>query len=463
MPQPNILFVFSDQHRKQNLGCYGDAQVRTPNLDGLARDGLRFEHCISNAPVCVPMRGSLLTGCHAWKHRAITNDLPVDPQCDSIARHLACAGYHTGYIGKWHLGGIPRTKAIPAGERLGFHEWKGANCNHAYNKGYYFDEAEQRHDIPGFQSVGETNLALEFIDRNNARQQPWALFLSWSPPHEPFNAVPEEYLRLYDPQSLALRPNVPTELQEQARAWLRAYYALITLLDDQFRRLLARLDQLGVADNTIVIYTSDHGDMLGSHGLRNKQLPHEESIAVPLLARWPGHIPCGVREQLCSLTDLPVTLAALAGAAPWPNCDGQDLSAMWLNNDNGLDAALIYDLVPCHQAEDRGASEWIGLRTTQWTYSQDGHGKPQVLFDNAADPLQLINLVDQPAMAGVIRDRQNALHQKLASAGPYAFRPWQQMVREDGFRQLWNDSQLHFHRQPLPDESEPPMNTNTHQ
>ncbi|MDD4539991.1 MAG: hypothetical protein PHT80_13330, partial [Lentisphaeria bacterium] len=147
----------------------------------------------------------------------------------------------------------------------------------------------------------------------------------------------------------------------------------------------------------------------------------------------------------------PVTLAALAGSAPWLGCDGQDLSDMWLNNGNGLDAALIYDLVPCHQAEDRGASEWIGLRTPQWTFSQDGHGKPQVLFDNAADPLQLINLADQPTMAGVIRKLKNALQQKLAAAGPYEFRPWQQMVREDGFRQLWNDSQRHFHRQPLTD------------
>ncbi|NMA47689.1 MAG: sulfatase [Lentisphaerae bacterium] len=449
MPQPNILFVFSDQHRKHNLGCYGDAQVRTPNLDSLARDGLRFEHCISNAPLCVPMRGSLLTGRYAWKHRAITNDLPVDPQCPSIAQQLAGAGYHTGYIGKWHLGGIPRSKAIPTGERLGFHEWKGANCNHVYNKGYYFDEDEQRHEIPGFQSVGETDLALDFIDRNSAAQQPWALFLAWSPPHEPFNAVPDEYLQLYEPQSLTLRPNVPAELHEQARSWLRAYYALITLLDDQFGRLLVRLDQLGIADNTIVIYTSDHGDMLGSHGLRNKQLPHEESIAVPLLARWPGHIPSGTREHLCSLTDLPVTIAALAGAAPWPGCDGQDLSAMWLNNDDGLAAALIYDLVPCHQAEDRGAGEWIGLRTPQWTFSQDGHGIPQLLFDNLADPMQLSNLAKQPAKSALIRDLQSALQQMLAAAGSYTFRPWQQMIREDAFLQLWNDSQRHFNRQPL--------------
>ena len=128
----NLLFVFSDEHRKHDLGCYGNTIVKTPNLDRLAEEGLCFSHCVSNSPVCVPARGSLLTGLFPQKHGAFTNDLAIHSDCISIANVLNDAGYHTGYIGKWHLAGIPRDQFITEERRLGFKEWKVANCNHDY-------------------------------------------------------------------------------------------------------------------------------------------------------------------------------------------------------------------------------------------------------------------------------------------------------------------------------------------
>src|SRR5690606_27508990 len=147
----NILIVLSDQHRFCDLGCAGNAEILTPHFDEFARRAVRSTQCISNSQLCVPARGSLLTGLVPHRHRAISNDLPVDPDCPSLATVLGRHGYHTGYIGKWHLGGVPREKPIEAADRLGFCEWKVANCNHQYHRGFYFDEANQRHAIEGYE------------------------------------------------------------------------------------------------------------------------------------------------------------------------------------------------------------------------------------------------------------------------------------------------------------------------
>ncbi len=435
--QLNLLFVFSDQHRKCSLGCYGDPQVETPNLDRFAREGVRFDHCIANSPVCVPMRGSLLTGRYAWNHRAITNDLPVDPATPSLADALEQAGYHTGYIGKWHLGGIPRDKAIPAGERLGFTGWKAANCNHSYDRGYYFDESCRRHELPGFQSVGETDLALDFIRRNSTGEQPWALFLSWSPPHEPFDAIPGEFLDRYDPEKLTLRGNVPAGYPDAAKL-LQGYYALTSLLDREFGRLLALVDELGLVEETLIVYTSDHGDLLGSHNLRNKQLPHEESIAVPLLMAWKGHCSPQVRQDLIGLVDLPATVAGILGIG-LPGADGRDI------NRDRREAVLIYDLVPCHQAADRNGHEWMGVRTERWTYARRPDKTCDVLFDNDADPLQLNNLADEPSAQETVVCLGGMLDRELAACR-CRFRPWREMIVEDGYFELWSRSQEYFGR-----------------
>lgn len=144
---PNILFLFSDQHRWCDLGCYGNDQIISPNLDAFAQKAIRFNNCISNSPVCVPARGSLLTGLFPLRHGAVSNDLPMRKDVESISHVLAREGYHTGYIGKWHLAGIPRDQYIPEGKgRFGFKEWKVANCNHDYMNAYYYDEENKRID-----------------------------------------------------------------------------------------------------------------------------------------------------------------------------------------------------------------------------------------------------------------------------------------------------------------------------
>ncbi len=448
--RPNILFVFSDQHRWCDLGCYGNPDVISPNLDRFASDALRFTHCISNSPVCVPARGALLTGLYALHHGAITNDLPVKPEVDSVARALKRSGYHTGYIGKWHLGGTPRDRFIPKEERLGFEEWKVCNCSHDYLESHYFDEDNVRHEIDGYDATEYTSLAVDFIRRNQT--SPWGLWLSWGPPHDPYFAVPKHCLDLYRDKNLPLRDNVPEQIvdrldkpcwtRETVRENLKGYYAQITALDEQFGRLLAVLEETGQLDNTLIVYTSDHGDMLGGQGWTNKQLPYEESIRVPLMARLPGVIPSGVCDGLIGLTDLPVSLMGLLGC-PLSAPDGHDLQGLFRNGKgDGQEACYIYDLVPCHQSMWRGTDAWRGVRTSKFTYACHADGVPWILYDNEADPLQRRNLVDVPAFESLRKD----LHARTESfARQYdALRPWTELLDCFGLVRSWNRSQRYF-------------------
>lgn len=446
--QPNILFVFSDQHRWCDLGCYGNADVISPNFDRFAQNGLQFNQCVSNAPVCVPARGSLLTGLYPLKHRAITNDLPIRTDVGSVADVLNDAGYHTGYIGKWHLGGVPRNQEILDGHRLGFKEWKVNNCDHSYMSSFYCDEQNVRHEIDGYDAETYTSLAIDFMERSC--DTPWGLWLSWGPPHDPYFDVPQKYLDLYADKQLSLRGNVPGKIidrldrrwdREQVEKNLHGYYAHITALDDQFGRIFQTLEKTGQLENTMIVYTSDHGDQLGSQGWTNKQLPFEESVRVPLLMRGPG-VRQGICGELIGLTDLPASLLSQVGLK-LPASDGDDLSALFSDSDAvGQDACYIFDLVPCHQSTWRGTDAWRGLRTKTHTYACHADGLPWVLFDNIADPEQKNNLAGSPDFQTL----ENRMHQMtIGFSEQYdALLPWPELLVQNGLVAEWNKSQRHF-------------------
>lgn len=453
---PNILLVFSDQHRWCDLGCYGNAQVSSPNLDAFGERATRFTHCIANAPLCVPARASLLTGLHALKHRAITNDLPVRQDVTSLAHVLGEAGYRTGYVGKWHLAGVPRDAPVPRGPaRLGFEEWKVCECNHDYMHAYYYDEEDRRVDITGYEPVAQTDLAIDFAKRH--RGHPWFLCLSWGPPHDPYHLVPARYAGLYPRRELRLRPNVPERIHdtqtrilsgEQIRTNYQGYYAHITALDEQFGRLLAALDATGQREQTIVIYTSDHGDMLGSQGWTNKQLPYDEAIRVPLLVAWGKYTPGHVTDELIGLVDLPTSILGLVGLRFPDAVDGVDLHRLIIDPEaQGLGACYVYDLVPCHQAMARGGSEWRAIRTKQHTLARTASDTGFALYDNLADPYQMHNLINDPQAASV---RAELLAQLDALISRYdELLLWQEMIRKYGLRQEWNKSQAYFGLSPL--------------
>jgi len=445
---PNILLVFSDQHRSCDLGCYGNAEVSTPHFDAFAKNSAVFTNCISNSPLCVPARGCLMTGLMPNNHRAISNDLPIDSNAQSIATVMNQNGYHTGYIGKWHLGGIPRDKAIKKEDRLGFTEWKVCNCNHDYYKGFYFDEENIRHEIDGYEPVAQTDMAIDFISRQDS-ENPWGLVLSYSPPHDPYFNVPEQYLNLYRDRVLTLRPNVPDTIfakkndirtKEQIAKYLKGYYAHITALDEQFARILDVLETSGQMENTIVVYTADHGDMLGSNGYLNKQLPYEEAIKVPLMVYQKGKTVPTISDEILSLVDLPVSLLALAGIQFNEKRDGKDLHHLFTQHTaKGLECAYLCDLIPCHQAYDRGSPEWRGIKTARYTYARSYDNSFNVLFDNISDPFQLNNLSSITELRNPLED---LLLQMVRSYDE--FLPWDRFLIKNQYLNEWNKSQTYF-------------------
>lgn len=454
--RPNLLFVFSDQHRKFDLGCYGNQEVMTPCLDQLAEEGVRFEHCCSNSPVCVPARGSLLTGLCAQNHGAFTNDLKIRYDVESIADVLKRAGYHTGYIGKWHLCGVPRDQYVDQARRLGFEEWKVANCNHDYLDCYYDDEENVRHKVDGYEPEIFGNLAAEFLERNADKDEPFALFVSFATPHDPHDRVGEEYKKMYEGKPVTLRPNTPDRVmvktgtyidrEEQAKL-ARGYYGHVSAIDKQMGRFLDILEKKGKKDQTLIVYTSDHGDMLGSQGTRDKQLPHEESIGVPLLMSMKGVMEPGVSKELIGLVDLPVTIAGLLGLSFENETDGKDLSKVVLGEEQGQSECYLYDLYPCHQAADKGMKAWRGIRTQRYTYAVYGDGTEWLLFDNEADPYQMENRIHDPHMQEIKEDLSARLKTYVERFD--GFMTGDEYIRYSNKVKEFNESQKYFHRPPL--------------
>ena len=397
--KPNLLFVFGDQWRAQALGHAGDPNVKTPRIDAFAGESVSMANATSNVPVCCPWRASLLTGQYPLTHGIIVNDQSITSSPVGFGTALNEAGYHTGYIGKWHIDGQGRQAFVPPERRLGFQFWRGFECTHDYNhSGYYADTPEQQH-WDGYDAVAQTHLARGYLREHAGSDYPFALFLSWGPPHDPYVTAPENHRKIYDPDQIRLRPNVPAAAQRQAREWLAGYYAHCTALDDCFGALLDELDQLGIADNTVVVFTSDHGDMLGSHGHRGKQHPHEESVLTPFLLRYPAALGRRSRREAApfSAPDIMPTLLALCGAPIPETVEGVDFSPL-LRGDGPVEAGPAYLACyrPHHQLRyaDFGR-DYRGIRTERYTYCRD-HSGPWLLFDNQEDPHQLRNLVGYP-------------------------------------------------------------------
>ena len=436
----NLLFVFADQLRADAVSLAGNPDVRTPHLEGLAGQGMTFTQAVANCPVCTPSRGTILTGRYPLAHRAASNDLPLGDGERTFGDVLGAQGWHTGYIGKWHLDGMPRDRFTPPGpRRRGFAHWAAWNCGHDYFHGRYHRDHPEPLGIEGYEPDGQTELAMDFIRAR--RQEPWALFLSWGPPHDPYPQVPEAYRRLYDPDALTLRGNA---LEADRRA-VADYYAAVTALDDNLGRLLALLEELGLQERTIVVYTADHGDMLFSHGMRQKQKPFAESVRVPLVVRHPGVVPAAVRsEALISTVDLLPTLLGLLEVEAPDGVQGTDLSRHLQGRPSDLpSSAFLLNPIPVDNPADIAQGEWRGLRTARHTYAVRRDG-PWLLYDDVADPLQLENLVADPAR-GALRQRLEAeLTGWLERTGD-RFLPWRDHVRELGLTELWNTRERAMH------------------
>lgn len=442
----NLLFVFCDELRRDAVGFAGNPDVETPNIDRLAAEGISFRQAVANTPVCTPSRGCLLTGCWPPRHGAISNDLPVDPAAPSIAHALNDAGYRCGYIGKWHLGGIPRSRFIPPGpERLGFDAyWASWNCHHQYMRPRYYLDTPEPVQPAGYEPAIQTDLALDFLQDHQAQhtEQPFCLFLSWGPPHGPYRPLPPGYEGRYDPAMLHLRPNAVDSPQE--REDLAGYYAHMTAMDAQFGRLVAALERAGTLENTLVVFASDHGSMLGSHGLHNKQFPYEESCGVPLVLRWPRQLPTGgASDLLIGIVDYAPTLLGLLGVPVPDGMQGQNLAATIIGNAPGPESQYLQELICCDQARLVNLLPWRAVRTAQATYAHNTAGS-WLLFDNLADPYQQRNLVGRPEAQPLEQYLARLLQEHMRALGDQLEAP-DAVLRRYGKRDAWAEREVFLH------------------
>jgi arylsulfatase A-like enzyme len=409
--KPNVVLVFADQWRVQDLGYAGNEQVKTPNLDMLAEQAVVFRNAVANIPVCTPARASLMTGQYPLTHGVFYNDKPLATDATCIAEVYKENGYNTGYIGKWHIngGGIEhRNEPVPKERRQGFDFWKVHECTHNYNNSVYYDEENVKHTWEGYDAIAQTKEAVKYIYSH--KDEPFVLFLSWGPPHAPYETAPKEYKELYKNMNIQLRPNVPEALKEQATEWIRGYYSHITALDDCVEQLQNAIKEAGIEDNTIFVFTSDHGDMLGSHGEIKKQKPWEESIAVPMVMKYPEKLQAGEVDKVFSYPDIMPTLLGLCKLEIPETVEGIDFSGELLKTESvEIEGALITCPVPFHQwSYKKGGREFRAIRTERYTYAKDLNG-PWLLYDNLNDPYQMNNLCNNPEFSNLRADLEKKL------------------------------------------------------
>ena len=431
--KPNVVYLIADQWRAQAMGFAGDTNARTPHLDQLAAEGVVLTTAVSTCPVCTPYRAALITGRYPLSTGVFMNDVPLSHQAVSLAEAFKQGGYRTGYIGKWHLNGGQRSAFIPPARRQGFDFWRACECTHEYNHSLYYGDTPEKRHWNGYDAAAETDEACAYIRAH--RQEPFLLVVSWGPPHDPYQTAPEQFRKLFHPEALKLRPNVPPAVQAKTLQDLAGYYAHCAALDACVGRLAETLKQCGLADDTILVMTADHGDMLGSQAQTHKQRPWDESILVPFLVHWPDGLGRTARKLATPFVtpDIMPTLLGLCGVSIPGSVEGEN-RAPWLRGQEAESdrAVLIQSITPFGEwTRAKGAREYRGLRTTRYTYVRSLKG-PWLLYDDQADPYQLHNLVGSAHSAALQADLEARLKQELKRRKD-EFLPGPQYVRKWGY------------------------------
>jgi choline-sulfatase len=434
--RPNLLVIMSDQHSRHVLGCYGDAIVRTPNLDRLAAEGMRFDACYCPAPLCVPSRMSFMTSRMPGRNRVWDNDHVLDSGIPTWVHHLGIAGYETALVGRMHFVGPDQRHGFahrPIGELSAGHPG-------APNPGFDVDRIPVlrgcSQDRRSVEIAGRGRFLYQWYDeqvvpaaceylRQRARRRgagPFAAVVGFLLPHNPYVAPAALFDYYYERvevpdveegQPLATRRARrarglydPYLSREQVRPARAAYFGLCELLDGYVGRILECLEATGLARDTLVVYCSDHGDMAGEHGLWAKSCFYEGSVGVPAIARLPGVIEAGSAcRAVCNLLDLGPTFAEAAGIEPMGRVDGRSLWAHMTGNppadwpDETFSELLDLARWPREPIRQRRLLPGRMIRSGRWklwTFA-DEDNLPPVLFDLAADPRELQDLATDPA------------------------------------------------------------------
>lgn len=464
--RPNLLFIIADQLRADFLGCYGANFVKTPHIDALAAQGIRYERAYSTSPVCVPARASLLTGMNALRNGVLDNSLWLRPDLAACGvrtwpEMLNSAGYYTAGIGKmhfypWDINHGLQYRVVAEDKRWihirdDYYHFLRAHGERKYHgnehEGYLENKGAIVNRLPWELSVdhfvGEE--ACRFL-KIYSGDGPFAAMVSFPGPHCPYDPN-QEFLDQIDPQQMP--PAIPTapndapqllrqNVEGNARPWngvdystftdahkqkIRAHYAAsVNQIDVEIGRIMATLKEQGLLENTVVIFTSDHGDYLGDHGFIGKGIYYEGAIHVPLIVRLVGGS-AGVYDGLVELTDITATLLAFAGAQPPQPMDSRPLPEIGLATQP---RSILFGFV---------SNGWMAY-DGRWKLCKYATGE-QHLFDRSADPDELINRVDDPATFHELRRMDDALTREVMRSAALSYHAQKVdttgMSQEEGF------------------------------
>ncbi len=469
--KPNILLVITDQQRTDTLGFRDKTPCQTPNIDRLAHEGISFDNALCSSPLCLPARASVFTGKYPHQVNMMQNsDTLQEPPV--LTDRLRAQGYHTAYAGKWHLEPPGQPKAFRGKEKeLGLDRVHGGEPAPKGQRviDRWFDIAEgqgsydysvwcEENGLPDGWTVSDpdvrthrkpsmsipkpkrqemhpdhtydawvTDIALRVL-RERPKDDPFFLVTSYFGPHPPF-LIPEPYFSMYEaadipePPNFGPQPNKPRantasyyhqlwkdygETWEPWKDSMAVYWGYCSMMDMLFGRLLSALEDEGVLDNTLVIFISDHGEMLGSHGLWHKMMPYEEAIRVPLLMRFPEMITPGLRSPAnVSLVDLPSTILSLVGDEIPDDMMGRDLSL-------AFESGREFQTDAYRFSEHKPLGTWHN--TVEWRLVTDNHFKyvwnyedQDELYNLQSDPYELVNLIDNPDYANNLKTRRTRL------------------------------------------------------
>ncbi len=466
---PNVIFILTDDQRWDQLGCEGHPYLKTPHIDRLAREGVRFSNMFVTTSLCSPSRASFLSGLYANTHGVTNNFTDYPRDLASFPRRLQESGYETAYIGKWHMGEADDSR------RPGFDYW----ITHKGQGKYYgttFNVNGTRKVVPGYYTKVVTDMAIDWLNKKT-RSKPFLLILGHKAPHTPFTAE-KKYEHVFDgievnyPHSAFHLEGKPEWIKQRLDTWhgiygplygfrekfpdrsaaavldferfSKSYTASIISVDDSVGRIYETLRKKRLLEDTVIIFAGDNGMFLGEHGMSDKRAMHEPSIRVPLIVRYPKLArPGTVIDQQVLNIDLAPSVVELCHAPPLKNIHGTSWVRLLKGKTEGWRTAWYYEYN--YEKQFPYTPNVRGIRTDRWKYMRypHGDGKPDrhmaELYDLKNDPGERVNLINRPEHKELIARLKKQLDQLIAETGG---KSWETMPLDEGIKTKLPDKDI---------------------
>lgn len=426
MPGLNVIVFFTDQQRHDTAGVHGCPLDLTPNFDRMAMEGTHLSHSFTCQPVCGPARSCLQTGMYATRTGCYRNGIPLPADTKTLAHHFAAAGYRTGYIGKWHLADSDRIGPVPPEQRGGYEYWLASNVLEFTSDAYdctLYDSDNRKVKLPGYRVDALTDAAIRYIDMR--RTEPFFLFLSFLEPHHQNHRddypAPDGYAQRYagrwtPPDLMALGGSAPQHLP--------GYFGMVKRLDEALGRLRDALKSLNLDQQTILLFSSDHGNHFKTRNREYKRSCHDASLRVPTALVGPGFDGGGRINDLVSLIDLPPTLLDAAGIAVPPEMQGRSILPLLRGERGGWQQEVFAQISESQVGRCIRTSRWkysvVAVEANGWSDMNADEYAEEYLYDLYADPYELNNLVTLDAFAEVKSSLRARLIQRMREAGESA-------------------------------------------